>query len=110
MSIVMQTYFAYNLIEPLTIRESFDKEVLMMPDDAKFKFHTDADAETPDLTTQKWGGLASFLLQNAIYLGIKQQLYGVNISGYYQPKNGECEAKPGRFVSATQNDHNLLQV
>jgi hypothetical protein len=33
-----------------------------MPDNAIFKVHTDANARTLSLTTQKWGGLASFLL------------------------------------------------
>ena len=33
-----------------------------MPDDAIFKVRTDANARTLSLTTQKWGGLASFLL------------------------------------------------
>jgi len=33
-----------------------------MPDNAIFKVRTDANARTLSLTTQKWGGLASFLL------------------------------------------------
>jgi len=33
-----------------------------MPDNAIFKVRTDANTRTSSLTTQKWGGLASFLL------------------------------------------------
>ena len=47
-----------------------------MPENTKFNVHTNADAGTPDLTTQKWGGLASFLLALAFIVSPLIYLFG----------------------------------
>lgn len=47
-----------------------------MPDNTKFKVHTTADAGSSALTTQKWGGLASFLLAVAFIVAPLIYLFG----------------------------------
>ena len=47
-----------------------------MPENTNFNVHTVADAGTSDLTTQKWGGLASFLLAMAFIVAPSIYLFG----------------------------------
>ena len=47
-----------------------------MTDNLKFNAHTDADAGDSTLTTQKWGGLASFLLATAFIVAPAIYLFG----------------------------------
>ena len=47
-----------------------------MPENTNFNVHTVADVGTPDLTTQQWGGLASFLLAVAFIVAPSIYLFG----------------------------------